>query len=126
LTNDSVPGMAGSLTHRHGPVTTKVAAMPSVARVTYIPLKAFAVNVIAIYSRARRKRRKPDATTTTEPRAEHLYCPDELTELRRKMLRYARSIPQGDERNHQRQVAVSLRRLFRNEEWRRDHVRNDS
>jgi hypothetical protein len=100
--------------------------MPSVARVAYIPLKAFAVNVIAIYSRARRKRRKPDSTTTIDPRIEHRYSPDELTELRRKMLRYARSIPPGDERNHHRQVALSLRRLFRNETWLRDHVRHDS
>jgi hypothetical protein len=100
--------------------------MPSVARVAYIPLKAFAVNVIVMYSCACHKRRKPDSTTIIEPRVEHLYGPDELTELRRKMLRYARSIPQGDERNHHRQVALSLRRLFRNEEWRRDHVRNDS
>jgi hypothetical protein len=96
--------------------------MPSVARVAYVPLKALAVNMIALYTRARQKRRKPDSTTTVDPRIEHLYSPDELTELRRKMLRYARSIPQGDERNHHLQVAVSLRRLFRNEEWRRDHV----
>jgi hypothetical protein len=38
--------------------------MPSVARVTYIPLKALAVNVIAIYARSRRKRRTLDPTTT--------------------------------------------------------------
>ena len=36
--------------------------MASVAHVAYIPLRAPAVNVIAIYSRARRKRRKPDST----------------------------------------------------------------
>jgi hypothetical protein len=30
--------------------------MPSVARVTYIPLRALAVNVIAICSRSRRKK----------------------------------------------------------------------
>jgi len=100
--------------------------MPSVARVAYIPLRALAGHVIAFYTRARRKRRKPDSTTAVDPRIERLYSPDELTELRRKMLRYARSIPQGDERNHHRHVAVSLRGLFRNEEWRRDHVRNDS
>ena len=100
--------------------------MPSVARVAYRPLKAFAVNVIAIYSRARRKRHKPDSMTTVDPRVERLYSLDELTKLRRTMLRYARSFPPGDERNHHRQVALSLRRLFRNEEWRREHVRNDS
>jgi hypothetical protein len=48
-----------------------------------------AVNVIAVYSRARRKRRKPDSMTTIVPRVERLYSRDELGELRRNMLRYA-------------------------------------
>jgi hypothetical protein len=100
--------------------------MPSVARVTYIPLRALAVNVIAIYSRARRKRRTPDSTTTVDPRVERLYSLDELTELRRNVLRYARTFPPGHERNQHLQVAVSLRALFKGEQWRRDHVRNDS
>jgi hypothetical protein len=100
--------------------------MPSVACVTYIPLRALAVNVIAMYSRARRKRRKPDSTTTVDPRVERLYSLDGLTELRRKMLRYARSFAPGDERNHHLQIAVSRRRLFRNEKWLRDHVRKVS
>jgi hypothetical protein len=42
----------------------------------------------------------------------------ELVEIRRQVLRYARSIPLGPERSQHRQVAVSLRRLFRNETWR--------
>jgi hypothetical protein len=96
--------------------------MPSVARVTYIPLRALAVNVIAIYSRSRLKRRKPDSMTTVEPLAERLYSLDELTELRRTMLRYARSFPPGDERNQHLQIAVSLRRLFRNEKWLDAHT----
>jgi hypothetical protein len=100
--------------------------MPSVARVTYMPLRALAFNVIAIYSRARRKRCKPDSMTTLDPRVERLYSPDEVTELRRTMPRYARSFPRGDERNQHLQVAVSLRALFKNEKWRRDHIRNDS
>jgi hypothetical protein len=47
--------------------------MPSVARVTYMPLRALAVNVIAIYSRSRRKRRKVDSMTpiVREPK---LWC----------------------------------------------------
>jgi hypothetical protein len=98
--------------------------MASVAHVAYIPLRALAVNVIAICSRARRKRRKPDSTL--DPRVERLYSPDELTELRRYVLRYARSFPRGYERNQHLQVAVSLRALYKNEKWRRDHVRNDS
>src|ERR1700676_1294110 len=92
--------------------------MPSVARVTYIPLKALAVKVIAIYSRSRRKRRKPNRMTSVEPH----YSRDELTELRRTMLRYARSFPPGNERNHHLQIAVSLRRLFRNEKWLAAHT----
>jgi hypothetical protein len=99
--------------------------MPSVARVTYIPLRALALNVIAIYSRSRRKRRKPESMTTVEPFVERLYRLDELLELRRTMLRYARSFPPGDERNQHLHVAVSLRTLFKNEEWLRDHVRKE-
>jgi hypothetical protein len=100
--------------------------MPSVARVTYIPLRALAVSVIAIYSRSRRKRRKPDSITTVDPGVERLYSLNELGRLRRNLLRYARSFPPGDERNQHRQVAVRLRLLFKNEKWLRDHVRNDS
>jgi hypothetical protein len=96
--------------------------MPSVARVTYMPLRALALNVIAIYSRSRRKRRKPDSMTTVQPRVEPLYSLDELTELRRNTLRYARSFPPGNERNQHRQLAVSLRTLFRNRKWLRTHT----
>ena len=64
-------------------LSTSVAVMLSVARVTYIPLRVLAVNVIAIYSRSRRNRRKPDSTTTVEPVVGGLYSPDELLELRR-------------------------------------------
>ena len=55
-----------------------------------------------------------------------LYSVGELTEIWSYVLRYARSFPPGYERKHQLQVAVSLRSLFRNEEWLRDQVRNDS
>jgi hypothetical protein len=96
--------------------------MLSVVRVAYIPLKA----VIAIYSRSRSKGRKPDSMTTVDPRAERLYSPDELLELRRNVLRYARTFPPGEERNQHFRVAVSIRALFKDEKWRRDHVRNDS
>src|SRR6202171_5331717 len=96
--------------------------MPSVARVTYMPLRALAFNVIAIYSRSRRKRRTPDSMTTVDPRVERLYSLDELTELRRNVLRYARTFPPGDERNQHLQVAVALRALFKGEKWRRTHT----
>jgi len=54
--------------------------MPSIARVAYIPLRALAVNVIAIYSRSRRKRRKPDSTTPVQLLVEPIYNRDELTD----------------------------------------------
>ena len=92
----------------------------------HILLRALAVNVMAIYSPLRRKRRKPDRMTAVEPLVGRLYTLDELTELRRNTLRYARSFPPGDERNQHRQLAVSLRTLFKGEKWLRDHVRNDS
>jgi hypothetical protein len=46
-----------------------------------------------------------------------LYCLDDLIEKRRNVLRYARTFPPGTERNQHRQVAVSLRVLFRNKNW---------
>jgi hypothetical protein len=100
--------------------------MPFVARAAYIPLRALAVNVIAFYSRSHRKLRKPDRMTSVELVVKPHYSVGELTELRRYVLRYARSFPPGYERNQHLQVAVSLRRLFGNEKWLQDHVRNDS
>jgi hypothetical protein len=100
--------------------------MLSVASVAYIPLKALPVNVIAVYSRSRRKRRKPDRMTSVELLVKPHYSVSELTERRRYVLRYARSFPPGYERNQHLQVAVSLRRLFMSEKWLRDHFRNDS
>jgi hypothetical protein len=41
----------------------------------------------------------------------------DLVELRRQMLRFARSKPPGPERNGHRQIAISLRQLFKNKEW---------
>jgi hypothetical protein len=46
----------------------------------------------------------------------------ELVEIRRQLLRYARSIPPGPDRNQHRQVAASLRRLFRDQKWRDGHI----
>jgi hypothetical protein len=86
--------------------------MPFVARAAYIPLRALAVNVIAFYSRSRRKLRKPDRMTSVELVVKPHYSIGELAELRRYVLRYARSFPRGYERNQHVQVAVSLRRLF--------------
>jgi hypothetical protein len=49
--------------------------------------------------------------TAVEPLVERLYTLDELTELRRNTLRYARSFPPGDERNQHRQL-VALHRDY--------------
>jgi hypothetical protein len=53
--------------------------------------------------------------TTVGPLVGRLYSRDELLELRRNILRYARTFPPGDERNQHLQVAVSLRALFKDE-----------
>ena len=55
--------------------------------------------------------------TALETSNHSLYCLDELIEKRRNILRYARSFPPGAERNQHRQIAVSLRVLFRNKNW---------
>jgi hypothetical protein len=46
-----------------------------------------------------------------------LYCLEDLIEKRRDVLRYARTFSPGVERNQHRQVAASLRVLFRNKIW---------
>jgi hypothetical protein len=60
--------------------------------------------------------------TSVEPLVERLYSLEELVELRRNTLRYARAFPPGNERNQHRQVAVSLRGLFRGQKWLRTHT----
>jgi hypothetical protein len=49
----------------------------------------------------------------------------ELVETRRQILRFARSVPIGPARNHHRQIAWSLRALFRDDAWRAAHVVKD-
>jgi hypothetical protein len=56
------------------------------------------------------------------PRQDALYRVEELVELRRHVLRYARSVPPGGERNQHRQVALSLARLFKNKNWLAAHT----
>jgi hypothetical protein len=46
----------------------------------------------------------------------------QLVQLRRQMLQFARSLPRGPERNGRRQIAASLRSLFRNKRWLDDHT----
>ena len=57
-----------------------------------------------------------------EPLVERLYSPDELVEMRRNTLRFARTFPPGSERNSHRQLATSLRMLFRDKKWLRTHT----
>jgi hypothetical protein len=59
---------------------------------------------------------------SVEPLVERLYSLEELMELRRNTLRYARAFPPGNERNRHRRVAVSLRTLFRGKKWLRAHT----
>jgi hypothetical protein len=51
-----------------------------------------------------------------------LYRRAELIEHRRNILRYARAFPPGSERNQHRQIALSLRALFKNEKWLDAHI----
>ena len=62
----------------------------------------------------------PDRTSEpeTDTRREMAY----FIEIRRKVLRFARTFPPGAERNQQRQIALSLRRLFRNKTWLESHA----
>ena len=51
------------------------------------------------------------------------YSMSQLLHLRRQMLRFARSLPiKSSERYERRQIAASLRRLFRNKRWFDDHT----
>lgn len=52
-----------------------------------------------------------------------LFSIEELIDLRRStLLRYARTFPIGAERNQHRQIAASLRALFRNGKWLAAHT----
>ena len=52
-----------------------------------------------------------------------LYTISQLVELRRQMLRFARSLPRGSsERIERRQIAASLRSLFKNKRWLDAHI----
>jgi hypothetical protein len=55
-----------------------------------------------------------------------LYSKAELIEHRRNILRYARAFPPGPERNQHRQIALSLRALFKNRKWLDAHTLSDS
>ena len=51
------------------------------------------------------------------------YTMPQLIQMRRQMLRFARSLPiRSSERNERRQIAASLHRLFRNKVWLAAHT----
>jgi len=56
------------------------------------------------------------------PTFEQRHSIEELVGIRRDMLRYARSFPPGAERNQRRQIALSLRALFKNKDWLDAHT----
>ncbi len=60
------------------------------------------------------RRAKPDP----EVRREMAY----FIEMRRNVLRYSRTFPPGGQRDQHRQIALSLRRLFRNKTWLESHT----
>ena len=60
--------------------------------------------------------------TNRKPAFERLYSVAELVELRRQMLRFSRSIPPGPDRIEHRQIATSLRWLFKNKAWLDAHT----
>ncbi len=51
------------------------------------------------------------------PTFEQRHSIEEFIQIRREMLRHARSFPPGADRNQRRQIALSLRALFKNKEW---------
>jgi hypothetical protein len=56
------------------------------------------------------------------PLGQPLYSKAQLVEHRRNILRYARSFPPGPQRDQHRQVALSLRPLFKNRKWLDAHT----
>jgi hypothetical protein len=56
------------------------------------------------------------------PTFEQRHSIEEFIQIRRDMLRYARSFPPGAERNQRRQIALSLRALFKNKDWLNAHT----
>jgi hypothetical protein len=51
-----------------------------------------------------------------------VYSLEELQLLRADVVRYARMFPPGSQRNQQRQIALSLRSLFKNKKWLDAHT----
>jgi hypothetical protein len=54
------------------------------------------------------------------------YTREELVELVRDNVRYARAFPPGPQRNQHRQIVASLRALFKNKNWLNAHISHAS
>jgi hypothetical protein len=53
---------------------------------------------------------------------QYRYTMSALHRIRRAFLQRARSVPPGPARNQHRQLATSIRRLFRDKEWLAAHT----
>ncbi|SHN86940.1 hypothetical protein SAMN05444170_6928 [Bradyrhizobium erythrophlei] len=60
--------------------------------------------------------RKPEPEPDSRRQTAH------FIEMRRNVLRYARTFPPGGQRNQHRQIALSLRALFRSKTWLESHT----
>jgi hypothetical protein len=64
----------------------------------------------------------PSANRTQEAETDTRREMAHFIEIRRNVLRFARTFPPGAARNQHRQIALSLRRLFRNKTWLESHT----
>jgi hypothetical protein len=64
----------------------------------------------------------PSSNRKPEPEADSRREIGYFIGMRRIVLRYARTFPPGGERNQHRQIALSLRALFRNKTWLESHT----
>jgi hypothetical protein len=64
----------------------------------------------------------PSANRAREPEPDTHREMAYFIEMRRNLLRYARTFRPGAVHNQHRQIALSLRRLFRNKTWLESHT----
>jgi hypothetical protein len=64
----------------------------------------------------------PSANRWAKPETDTRRKMGYFVEMRRNVLRYARTFPPGGERNQHRQIALSLRGLFKIRSWLETHT----
>jgi len=64
----------------------------------------------------------PSPNRKPEPESDSRRGMAYFVEMRRNVLRYARTFRPGTERNQHRQIALSLRTLFKNKTWLESHT----